>query len=51
MTTARVLFLRMVTPERTRRTRSRNALTEGMGEVGDGVLNHLTQAFDSGEAE
>ena len=44
MTTARVLFLRMVTPERTRRTRSRNALTEGMGEVGDGVLNHLTQA-------
>jgi WD40 repeat protein len=41
---ARTLFLRMVTPERTRRTRPRSALIEGLHEPGDRVLNHLTQS-------
>lgn len=41
---ARTLFLRLVTPERTRRTQSRSNLTDGLFRDGERVLNHLTQS-------
>jgi len=42
--TARLLLLRMVTPERTRRTLSVAEALEGLGEDGDEVLSRLTNS-------
>ena len=41
---ARQIFLRLVTPEGTRRTTSRTALLEGLGPEGEAVLRRLTKA-------
>ena len=42
--TARLLLLRLVTPERTRRTLSAAEAVEGLGEDGDEVLSRLTNS-------